>query len=674
MAKKKKWWEQATSYKTLAQQFPNSAKQYEQKYASHEYLVDDGYDADVYYNDGYDDWGRNLGKKQEYKITDTKQEYNTNYTSYQQTGHWGGYNYYKVPQLTYKYVQQMANALAGQHNIKLVVGDTWEVNLIENKLTYNPASLIYGTKSELLATLLHEIGKLRFMTHYTKLNNPYLSIYKECAAEALFVFEDVRVDYQMLKAYASAAELYESALPGVQAQVDMYKKYDDSYKKAFMITVQERYKDIVQRQVSDPEEHKIKLMQSFGTYDIGKIQERINAMVSKIQSNGSVFAYCADMLHVMYDLETPTTGFKNIQEKVELTQDAIEPIKRETTSQATIDIMSTMVYPHIEDLLKELNDNKKQIQEMFPEMSKQAVNKMSEEIKDRMRYMSSRNPEKGSPIPTPRANQNGTEKRRGGSGPTNSETPPEWSNGEYKPLKDSVDQEIKSLVQKLIFIRREELTVKYNANQKRGKLNSRKLVKHAFGSRRLFKQKMPGVDTVQSFAFSVVMDISSSMQGSRIVHTTRAMVMFNEVFKKMNIPFELIVFGNSAKCIKKFDDPIDKTMEKRIAGLTNANGGGTNLNYALDAVTIQKRPENNKVVIIFTDGGVGIPEDFDTDFFTPWKDKHNIKALAFGLELDSDYEQEEMQKMCHGTGKVVENANQLPQEFASLLKSMIKRK
>jgi len=673
MAKKKKWWEQATSYKTLAQQFPNSAKQHAQTYPAHEYLVDDGYDADVYYNDGYDDWGRNLGKKETQKLTDNKTEYNTNYDSYQKTGHWGGYNYYKVPQLTYKYVQQMANALAGQHNIKLVVGNTWEVNLIKNQLTYNPSSLIYGTKSELLATLLHEIGKLRFMTHYTKLHNPYLAMYKECAAEALFPFEDVRVDFQMLKAYASAAELYESALPGVQAQVDMYKKYDKGYKEAFVQTIARKYKDIVDRQISDPDEYKIKLMQTFGTQDIGKVQERINAMVHKMQTNGSLFAYCADMLHVMYDLETPVTGFKNIQEKVELTQDAIEPIKREITSQVTADIMQTMVYPHIEDLLKDLQDNKKQIQDMFPEMSKSEARDLADEIKNRFENNVGKRADKGSNVPVPNAKKDGSDSRRGGSGPSDNQTPPEWSNGEYKPLKDSVDQEIKSLVHKLIFIRREEMTIKYDANQKRGKLNSRKLVKHAFGSRRLFKQKLPGVDTVQSFAFSVVIDISGSMQGPRMVHTTRAVVIFNEVFKKMNIPFELIVFGNTAKTIKKFDDNVDKTMEKRIAGLTQADGGGTNLDRGLNAVTIQKRSENNKIVIVLTDGGVGRAENFDSEFFIPWREKHNIKSMAFGLEIDS-YEQEEVAKMCENTGKVVENANQMPQEFATVVKNIIKRK
>lgn len=671
MSKKKKWWKMGFTQSIfgdddIAKEFPNSAKKHIERQKE---LLTHEWD----YDSGYEDWGRSLGHKDDKKkLSDTTKEYDSYYKSYEKTGKWGGYNTYKAPQLSYKYVCQMANALAGQHNITLKVGNTWEVDLLKKTLTYNPASLIYGTKSELLATLLHEIGKLRYMEHYTTLQSKYLAIYKESAAEAFFPFEDVRVDYQMLRAYESAAELYESAIPGVQKQIEVYKNYGKAFREASVEVLKYAYNDVVNKQVSDPEEYKIKLLQTFGTYDIAKVQDKINEMSRYYQVHGSLFEYCADMYHVMYDLETPTTGFENIKEKVDLTYPAIEPIKRELASQGAVDIMETMVYPHIEDLMKDVQEKSEKLKEMFPEMLDKVAKKL-EELFQKIMAQKVGQAQPGAKVKTPQATKDGKMHIRGGSGPTDEHIPPEWQSGDYKALKESVAQEIKSLVYKLTFLRREEMTVKYEANQKRGKLNSRSLVKHAFGSKRLFKKRLPNIDTIQSFAFSVLMDISGSMSGARIVHTTRAMVLFNEVFKRLNIPFELVVFGSSAETIKSFEAEPDKAMESKIGGLVNADGGGTNLDTGLKRLKIQSRPEHNKIVVVLTDGGVGEPSRFDTEFFRPWKDKSNIKSLAFGLEL-SGSDVMNMKRMIENTGQVVESANTLPQIFADVLKNIIKRK
>ncbi len=668
--KKKKWWqskitksvfESIDDTDNLELQFPNSVKQHEKK----QYLTDEYYDD---YDDYYDDWNKKLGSS---KKSDNKKEYNDNYTKYEKTGVWGGYSYYKTPQLSYKYVQQMANALAGQHNIILEVGNTWEVDLIKKKLTYNPASLIYGTKSELLATLLHEIGKLRYMDHYTTLKNDYTAVYKETAAEVLYPFEDVRVDYQMLKAYESAAELYESALPGVQKQIDIYKEHAKAFRDISINVIKDVYNREVNRQVADPNEQAIMLMRKFGTSDLSLIQERINEMCTKYRNNGNIFEYCADITHVMYDLETPNTGYKNIEEKVNLTYPAIEPIKKQLTSQGTLDIMQTDVFPHVEDLMKEFHQQKEELQKMFPNMPEDIAQNIAEYIQNAIKSSLNQNIySEGKATPNNGEMKN---KIRGGSGPTDDLIPPEWKTGEYTPLKESVSQEIKTLVNKLTFLRREEMTVKYEANQKRGKLNSKKLVKHVFGSKRLFKQKLENIDTIQSFAFSVLIDISGSMNGNRIVHTARALVLFNEVFKKLNIPFELAVFNSKGKIIKGFEQQTDKKIEKSIGGLIGATTGGTNLNQGLDILKIKNRPEKNKIVIVLTDGGVGDASFYDREYFNPWKEKHNVSSIAFGLELNG-YEVNDMKKLINGTGRVVNNASTLPIEFAELLKNTIKRK
>lgn len=78
-------------------------------------------------------------------------------------------------------------------------------------------------------------------------------------------------------------------------------------------------------------------------------------------------------------------------------------------------------------------------------------------------------------------------------------------------------------------------------------------------------------------------------------------------------------------------------------------------------------------MIVLTDGGVGDADYYNREYFAKWREKHNIKSLAFGLEL-STHEYSGLEKLCEGNGKVIENASQLPIEFTNLLKNLIKRK
>ncbi len=247
-------------------------------------------------------------------------------------------------------------------------------------------------------------------------------------------------------------------------------------------------------------------------------------------------------------------------------------------------------------------------------------------------------------------------------------TPPEWENGDYKTLKDSVASEIKSLVNKLTYLRREEMTVKYQHDQKRGKLNTKKLYKTATGSRRLFKKKLENIDTIQSFAFSLLIDVSGSMDGDRIVHTTRALIILIEVFKKLDIPFEIVTFDDGASVVKNFEASMDKKIETSVGGLVKHSGGGTNLNQGLDALKIMNREEKNKIVVVLTDGGVGDTKEFDTKYFEPWA-KKGVKSVGFGVECE-----EQMKNLCMGNSRLLSNSSQLPVEFSRLLKDLIKRR
>lgn len=650
--------------------FSNSINQHNKKIDKDIYIYEDEDDAiaspyafewglDRKLNDG-----QKSGEKKSYEIA--RDEFKGSYGG---THNWKGYEYYKTQQLSYKYVQQMANMLASQYKITVQVGNTWEVDLKKKTLIYNPASLIYGTKSELLATLMHEIGKLRYGTHPDEIKEKYLATYGVPAVEVLSIFEDIRVDYWMLKEYEGAGEIYESAIPAVDKKVKEYREKSTLFRGIIIHQIQRLF-DILMKETQEnfpvgmsglDQKISDNLYKIFGEKDPAEVVKKIQALQDEYLVSGSIFDYCGEMLRLMYDSESVESGFSNIVDKVQKTEPTILKAKKMDSTQKVADMMSKEVYPHIEDLLRDFNRDNEKIRNAFPNMPIATQEILEQRIRDELQYMTNGN---GARVNTTR---DGNSVSRT-SGPTSDIIPKEWTEGNYGPIRESVAADIRSLVSRLTFLRREEMAQKTQGDQRRGKLNARKLYKSATGNRRVFKRLLPNSNTVQSFAFSVVVDTSGSMQGSRLVHTTRALTIFTEVFKKMDIPFEIITFDSGAKVLKEFSGTVDKSVEKKIGGLPTYSGGGTNLDKGLDKMKLEKQPEKNKVCIVLTDGGVGDMKWYDGNYFEPMK-KRGVLSVGFGIECE-----QEMAKLCMGNSKVLENASTLPIEFSNLLKSLIKRK
>lgn len=578
------------------------------------------------------------------------------------SGTWGGYKHYTPQTLSYRYVQQMANALAAQHRINIKIGNEWKCDLTTKTLTYNPTSLIYGTKSELLATLLHEIGKLRYSKSFGELKydstgkpiSRYIVEYQEVAYNAMLPFEELRVDNKMLSEYGSAAEIYESQEPALQRVYDNYKRVADYYRE---LTV-----SVARDVVSDDTFHKQpdKLVKRYNNSKIDEIRAKFSELEKKLSTEENIYDYIAAVYSEAYNLKKRDEFSSGILARVEKTNLAFNPIIKAPDALVTLGEMDKTVYPVIEDLLKQRKEGSDALDEF-------GGSEFSKEVMDGVNsYMDNIGQRFGAGV-----DKKGDQKSvRMSSGQTNDTTSPEWFKGEYKPLKDSVLGEIKRLIRLLTFLKRTEQVSRWTDNQRRGKLNMKKLYRAKMGNRRVFKKKLENPDTVRSFVFSIVLDVSGSMNGSRIANTTRGLIILAEVFKHMGIPFEIITFSDGAKVIKKFDDEMDKKIEPVLGGLPNTNGGGTNLDKGLDKVGLKNRPEKNKVCIVLTDGGVGDQDFYNNRYFKPMLDKHNIKSLAFGLEIGI----KEIQKLCNNTGRAIANAVEVPYIFADLLKSLIIKK
>lgn len=621
--------------------------------------------------------GRQQAKKKESGIKSDWWE------EYRKTGKWMGYNYYKTPQLSYRYIQQMANAIAAQHDITIKVENEWRVDLKTKTLTYNPLSLMYGTKGELLATLLHEVGKLKHSSPYDELKGKYLTEYKERAYEASLVFEDLRVDMKMLKAYPSAPEVYESQgktmeeyvnnyvergdmVRGMLAKiaVDNYNKYISVYENSYHewlasakfpnIPTSKSLFDSTAGAAYTTKYSPKYLGRSYN--NIHELQMEVQMAIKSIPHTPMLEDYLAVMYKIAYDAEGRVPKV-DVTEFAEKTKDfLLTKSHKYKSQQELIEAMEAEVYPHIAQLLRNSEGASQEIMKAMPGLA-QAFREKRDQYLDQMGAGA-----KGNQVGVRKGGQNNAR------GKGEEHIPNTWTAGDYKALKESVEADIKSLVNRLTFLRREEQVIRYEGNQRRGKLDSKKLYRARFGIKKVFKRKIPSTDTVRSFAFSIMLDTSGSMSGPRIVHSTRSLIVFAEVFNKMQIPFELITYEDDATIIKGFEQSYDNDMKRKIAGLVTRSGGGTELHEGLKKVGLKKREEKNKILMVLTDGDVGPIKPYNEKYFQPMRDKDGIKSIGIGIETD-DY----MKELCNGNTILVDNANKIPMEFVTLLKDLIRR-
>jgi len=164
-------------------------------------------------------------------------------------------------------------------------------------------------------------------------------------------------------------------------------------------------------------------------------------------------------------------------------------------------------------------------------------------------------------------------------------------------------------VRKLIQIRAKS-TFEYGV--KRGKLDSSRLSRVALRqpgfSERVFKNKIN--NTVLDASVSVLVDMSGSMSGQKVLYATQAALLLNNVFQVIQVPLEIIGFtdyGNRPvqylyKPFSKQKVPREQLLDYFAASSNKMAGNpdGDSIIWAFDR--IKNRPEKKKLLIVMSDG------------------------------------------------------------------------
>ena len=525
------------------------------------------------------------------------------------TTDWRGYEYYLPIRIDYRYVEQMANALSARHNIKVELSQHWAIDLNKRILFYNPQTLMYGTKADVMVALLHEIGHLRFSRSYELLKHgTYSTKYHNACFMVLNLFEDYRVDERMMNAYSASQEIY---LANGRTVLQLAEKYSQKAKFFRDINnVLSRFSDNpgVSTEISKAMSEFIKRGNAYSLYDY---------------MQGMIFAEANLPIN---DLPKPIQGY------VKKTLGWLDSVKKIDDEQEVLDCLEKHVYPVIEELLKTFAD--------------------------------------------PSGKSTMVEVRVVGAG-KDPVMPKEWQEGDYTSLRASVDSAIKELVRKLRNIRVKDLTQRWDSQKRRGVINVKDIYRFASNNYRIFKKKIPMVDRLNELAFSILVDISVSMEGPQQIEATRGTIILAETAEALGIPCEIICFGYHGKVLKTFGQTLDRKLKRKIGGIVSLHSGGTNLFNGLLQSQIKYIKGKKRCILVLTDGETAM-----RGACLNWFELMQSKGVAtYGFDLsqrDSGISRPVKTGvlaplMGKENVRMIDNACQLPKAFEELIKSVAEK-
>ncbi len=139
------------------------------------------------------------------------------------------------------------------------------------------------------------------------------------------------------------------------------------------------------------------------------------------------------------------------------------------------------------------------------------------------------------------------------------------------------------------------------------------------------------------YRFSILVDLSGSMQGKKIEETFKGMVTLVEVLEKFGLQYEVIGFSDRVKTFKEWGDKLDKKKREELAKMKGWGGEGTNTDGAsrLSLEHIEKNKGKDNFILTLTDGESNNGEHL-LEILEEIKNR-NIKTVGVGLGPDTKF-------------------------------------
>ncbi len=224
----------------------------------------------------------------------------------------------------------------------------------------------------------------------------------------------------------------------------------------------------------------------------------------------------------------------------------------------------------------------------------------------------------------------------------------EKDNTKYREVLAEIYPLVNNLEQKLRFILwRKQRTKKQSGFRSGGAINISKVISAKVGGIpadewKVFERKKK--PDKKDYVFSLLIDLSDSMEGKNIDESFKAVVLFSEVLNRIKIPFEINGFNTEFFNFKGYKNKrVDNKTKKEIGQIFNNVGSCTNLMLGLQNSidNIKKRKENEKIIFVISDGehNTGESEGVLKKYIKEQEQQreNSIKMVGLGLGDETDY-------------------------------------
>jgi len=181
------------------------------------------------------------------------------------------------------------------------------------------------------------------------------------------------------------------------------------------------------------------------------------------------------------------------------------------------------------------------------------------------------------------------------------------------------------------------------------------------------------------YRFSILVDLSGSMQGEKIEETFKGVVVLAEVLEKLGIQYEISGFSNSSKIFKGWKEKLNKELRDKLAEMKNWGGGGTETTEATKKVyqELLKNLGKDNFLITLTDGQPNNDESLKEELEKIVKEK-KVKLVGIGLGPDTEFVKDfykaaiSLEKIKISEEERRQGQKDFVEAFADLLEDMIK--
>jgi myosin heavy subunit len=140
------------------------------------------------------------------------------------------------------------------------------------------------------------------------------------------------------------------------------------------------------------------------------------------------------------------------------------------------------------------------------------------------------------------------------------------------------------------------------------------------------------------YRFSILVDLSSSMEGEKIEETFKGMVVLAEVLEKLGIQFEILGFSDQSKIFKGWREKLNQESREKLAKMKKWGSGGTETTGATQKAyqELLKNLGKDNFLITLTDGQPNNPESLKEELAKIIEEK-KVKLVGIGLGPETEF-------------------------------------